>query len=252
MLSTGGKEVEEAVASIVALLRPAAGPGLGGHQRRSGGLELSGDCGARGQRSRRVRGQLAGRAQSRYVPFDITIDGREGGLDPADNEGILDVITTTGALLTAAIRTAPRDARGFHPYPFRSANREGFAAMGIAEVLLHAHDMAEGLGVPYEAPAHLAEFVLTRIFPTVQPRPDHWQNLLWATGRADLRRTPAFPAATGSPSGAGPTTSSSTPNASAWRASPRPPPPTWPRAAPAASTGSRAAPSRARVTPPGW
>jgi RimJ/RimL family protein N-acetyltransferase len=58
--------------------------------------------------------------------------------------------------------------------------------MGIAEVLLHAHDMAEGLGLPYEAPAHLAEFVLTRIFPTVQPGPDHWKTLLWATGRADL------------------------------------------------------------------
>jgi RimJ/RimL family protein N-acetyltransferase len=129
---------------------------------------------------------LAGRAQNAYVPFQISIDGREGGLDPADNAGILDVITTTGALLTAAIRTAPRDARGFHPYPFRSANREGFAAMGIAEVLLHTHDMAEGLGLPYEGPAHLAEFVLTRIFPHVQPGPDHWQTLLWATGRANL------------------------------------------------------------------
>ncbi|WP_405771228.1 GNAT family N-acetyltransferase [Streptomyces sp. NBC_01538] len=186
MLSTGGKEVEEAVASIVALLRPAVdrdwadiNAGRMDWSCRETAEHVASDLVA-------YAGQLASRAQSRYVPFDITIDGREGGLDPADNEGILDVITTTGALLTAAIRTAPRDARGFHPYPFRSANREGFAAMGIAEVLLHAHDMAEGLGEPYEAPAHLAEFVLTRIFPTVQPRPDHWQNLLWATGRADL------------------------------------------------------------------
>ncbi|MDX3455475.1 GNAT family N-acetyltransferase [Streptomyces sp. ME02-8801-2C] len=187
MLNTGGNEVDEAVASMVALLRPAVNRDWAGVA--AGPLDW--DC---RQTAEHVAsdlvayaGQLAGREQSRYVPFDITIDGREGGLDPADNEGILDVITTTGALLTAAVRTAPRDVRAFHPYPFRSANREGFAAMGIAEVLLHAHDMAEGLGLlPYEPPAHLAEFVLTRIFPSVRPGPDHWQTLLWATGRADL------------------------------------------------------------------
>ena len=178
--------MNEAVASIVALLRPAVERDWA--DVNAGRLEWSCRQTAEHVASDLVAyaGQLAGRAQNRYVPFDITIDGREGGLDPADNEGILDVITTTGALLTAAIRTAPRDARGFHPYPFRSANREGFAAMGIAEVLLHAHDMAEGLGLPYEAPAHLAEFVLTRIFPNVQPGSDHWQTLLWATGRANL------------------------------------------------------------------
>lgn len=42
--------------------------------------------------------------------------------------------------------------RAFHPFPFRHAGREGFAAMGIAEVLLHTHDIAEGLGIAYEPP----------------------------------------------------------------------------------------------------
>ncbi|MGY1498849.1 GNAT family N-acetyltransferase [Streptomyces sp. QTS52] len=186
MLSTGGNEVDEAVASAVALLRQALDRDWA--EINAGRLEWSCRRTAEHVASDLIAyaGQLAGRAQSAYTPFDITIDGREDGLDAADNAGIVDVLTTTGALLTAAVRTAPRDARGFHPYPFRSANREGFAAMGIAEVLLHTHDMAEGLGLPYEAPAHLAEFVLTRIFPHVQPGPDHWQNLLWATGRADL------------------------------------------------------------------
>ncbi len=52
-------------------------------------------------------GQLAGRAQDAYVPFDITLDGGGDGLDPADNGGVLQVIATTGALLAAAVRTTP-------------------------------------------------------------------------------------------------------------------------------------------------
>ncbi|MFI8189641.1 GNAT family N-acetyltransferase [Streptomyces sp. NPDC085946] len=125
-------------------------------------------------------GQLAGRAQDGYVPFDITLDEGTG------NAGLLDVIRTTGALLAAAVRTAPPGARAFHPYPFRSADREGFAAMGVAEVLLHTHDIAEGLGVPHEPPAGLCSFVLTRLFPHVRPGPTPWPTLLWATGRGEL------------------------------------------------------------------
>jgi GNAT superfamily N-acetyltransferase len=123
---------------------------------------------------------LAGRAQDAYVPFDITLEEGTG------NAGALDVIETAGALLVAAFRTTPRGVRAFHPFPFRSANREGFAAMGVAEVLLHTHDIAEGLGPAYEPPAELCAFVLTRIFPYVQPGPTPWQTLLWATGRGDL------------------------------------------------------------------
>jgi RimJ/RimL family protein N-acetyltransferase len=91
-----------------------------------------------------------------------------------------------GALLAAAVRTAPREARAFHPYPFRSANREGFAAMGVAEVLLHTYDMTAGLGLAYEPPSAVAEFVLSTIFPHVRPDSDAWRTLLWATGRGEL------------------------------------------------------------------
>ncbi|MFB7932683.1 GNAT family N-acetyltransferase [Streptomyces sp. NPDC056039] len=125
-------------------------------------------------------GQLAGREAEAYTPFELSLE--EG----AGNAGAVHVIRTTGALLAAAIRTTPRQVRAFHPYPFRSANREGFAAMGVAEVLLHTHDIAEGLGVPYEADSELCDFVLRRIFPHVQPGPNPWQTLLWATGRGEL------------------------------------------------------------------
>jgi RimJ/RimL family protein N-acetyltransferase len=180
MRDIGGEQVEAAVAEAVALLRTATGRDW--EKTGAGGLEwscrytaehIAGDLIA-------YAGQLAGRAQHAYVPFDITFD------DGTDNSGALDVIEATGALLAAAVRTTPREVRAFHPYPFRSANREGFAAMGTAEVLLHTHDIAAGLGLAYEPAPETAEFVLTRIFPHVRPDADPWRTLLWATGRGEL------------------------------------------------------------------
>jgi len=176
----GGDRVEEAVAGTVALLRTATDrdweavkAGQLAWSCRETAEHIASDLIA-------YAGQLAGRAAEAYVPFEIVME------DGTDNAGVLDVIETTGALLAATVRTTPREARAFHPYPFRSANREGFAAMGVAEVLLHTHDIAEGLGLPYEPPGALCEDVLTRIFPQVQPGPDPWRTLLWATGRGDL------------------------------------------------------------------
>ncbi|MFI2642718.1 GNAT family N-acetyltransferase [Streptomyces sp. NPDC018610] len=172
--------MERAVADAVALLRTATDRDW--ETVRAGRVEwscrhtaehIAGDLIA-------YAGQLAGRAQSDYVPFEITFDEGTG------NDGVLDVIETTGVLLTAAVRTTPPEVRAFHPYPFRSANREGFAAMGIAEVLLHTHDIATGLGLAYEPPADLCEDLLARIFPHVRPGEAPWPTLLWATGRGEL------------------------------------------------------------------
>ncbi|MFJ6662037.1 GNAT family N-acetyltransferase [Streptomyces sp. NPDC091377] len=179
-------QVTESVAEAVAALRPGTSKDWAGTPARG----LTWSCRATAEHIASdliaYAGQLAGRAQDAYVPFQITIDGTEGGLDPADNAGTLQVIETTGALLAAAVRTAPRAARAFHPYPFRGAGREGFAAMGVAEVLLHTHDLTEALALAYEpSPAH-AEFVLRTIFPHIQPDADPWRTLLWATGRGEL------------------------------------------------------------------
>ncbi|GGU05296.1 acetyltransferase [Streptomyces coeruleorubidus] len=180
MWTTGAEQVEQAVAECVGLL--GAVTDRDWEAVRAGRLEwscretaehIAGDLIA-------YAGQLAGREQEAWTPFEISLE--EG----ADNAGALRVIRTMGTLFAAAIRTTPREVRAFHPYPFRSANREGFAAMGVAEVLLHTHDMAEGLGVSYEPAPELCDFVLTRIFPHVQPGPTPWQTLLWATGRGDL------------------------------------------------------------------
>ncbi|MEU6096621.1 GNAT family N-acetyltransferase [Streptomyces sp. NPDC047079] len=180
MRSMGGERVEEAAASCTGLLRTVTDQDWEG--TKAGRLEWSCRRTAEHIASDLLvyAGQLAGRAQDAYVPLGLTLDEGTG------NAGVLDVIEATGALLAAAVRTTPREVRAFHPYPFRSANREGFAAMGVAEVLLHTHDIAEGLGLAYEPPAELCEDVLNRIFPQVRPGPAAWPTLLWATGRGDL------------------------------------------------------------------
>ncbi|WP_432080856.1 GNAT family N-acetyltransferase [Streptomyces sp. WAC 04229] len=180
MRTMGGEQVEEAVASAVALLRTAAGRDW--ETARAGGPEWS--CRYTAEHIAGVliayAGQLAGRATEAWVPFEITLDEGTG------TEDVLQVIETSGALLAATVRTTPREVRAFHSYPYRSANREGFAAMGLAEVFLHTHDIAEVLGLTYEPPAEQCADVLARIFPHVQPGTDPWRTLLWATGRGDL------------------------------------------------------------------
>ncbi|MGA5039439.1 GNAT family N-acetyltransferase [Streptomyces capoamus] len=174
-----GDQVEAAVASCTATLRAAvdrdwAAVNAAGLEWscRTTAFHIAEDFLAYASR-------LAARAQDR-LPLAITLP--EG----TDNAGLLQVIEATGALLAAAVRTAPPGVRAFHPSPFGGADREGSAAMGVAEALLHTHDIARGLGLAHEPPADLAESVLTWLFPHVQPGPEPWPTLLWATGRGEL------------------------------------------------------------------
>ncbi|MFF7331019.1 GNAT family N-acetyltransferase [Streptomyces sp. NPDC008150] len=180
MREMGSEQVRAAVAEAVAVLRTAVDRDW--ETPRAGRLEwnvrytaehVAGDLIA-------YAGQLTSGAQHAYVPFELTLDEGTGNAD------VLDVVEATGGLLAAAVATTPPGVRAFHPYPFRAADREGFAATGVAEVLLHTHDMAVGLGIAYEPPAELCEDLLTRIFPHVRPGPAPWPTLLWATGRGDL------------------------------------------------------------------
>ncbi|MFJ3761687.1 GNAT family N-acetyltransferase [Streptomyces sp. NPDC090080] len=180
MREMGGDQVEEAVAACVAVLRPAADRDW--TAVKAAGLEWSCHETAVHVADDLVAyaANLAGRAKDAYVPFELRLD------DGTDNSGLLHVIETTGALLAATVRTAPHGVRAFHPYPFRSADRTGFAAMGVAEVLLHTQDMAAALGLPYRPSEELAAAVLEVLFPHVQPGPSPWTTLLWATGRGEL------------------------------------------------------------------
>ncbi|MFJ4804075.1 GNAT family N-acetyltransferase [Streptomyces murinus] len=180
MRAMSGEHVTEAVAGCLAVLRAAADRDW--RSVRAGRVEW--DCHTTAVHVAddlvAYAANLAGRARDAYIPFELKLD--EG----TDNAGLLQVLEATGALLAAAVVTAPPSVRAFHPYPFRDADRSGFAAMGVTEVLLHTHDMAEGLGLPYEPSAELAESVLATIFPHIQPGPRPWPTLLWATGRGEL------------------------------------------------------------------
>lgn len=177
---SGGDQLDAAVAECVTLLRSLTE--LDWEGTLAAGLDWS--CREAAEHIAddllAYAGQLAGRARDAYLPFEIRFE------DGTANSGVVDVIETGGALLAAAVRTTPPRVRAFHPSPFRSANRQGFAAMGVAEVLLHTHDVALGLGVVFQPSPELAEFVLQRIFPEVRPGVDPWETLLWATGRGEL------------------------------------------------------------------
>lgn len=129
-----------------------------------------------------------------YVPIAMT-STRPGGAESAIHvdrekgpESLLQALEACGTLLVAMVATASPDTRAWHPYG--TSDPEGFAAMGVAETLVHGHDAAQGLGVPWEPPADLCARVLNRLFPGAPANALPWAALLWATGRADLPGRP--------------------------------------------------------------
>jgi hypothetical protein len=118
-------------------------------------------------------------------PANVIFADRDAG--PA---GLLQVLEASGALLTAIVRTAPPTVRSHHI--FGAADPEGFAAMGIVEILVHTYDIAEGLSISWTPPADLCNRVLARLFPDAPTDTERWPTLLWATGRAELPDRPCL------------------------------------------------------------
>ncbi|CAL9341529.1 hypothetical protein [Streptomyces sp. enrichment culture] len=125
-------------------------------------------------------GQVAARPADAYLPFDLTV---RPDAPPAD---VLRVVTACGRLLSGVLATAGPELRAWHRGP---CDAEGFAAMGVAETLLHAHDIARGLSVEWLPPAPMSRAVLDRLFPGAPPG-DPARVLLWCTGRGDLDGLP--------------------------------------------------------------
>ncbi|NNJ08076.1 hypothetical protein HHX38_28685 [Streptomyces sp. PKU-MA01144] len=124
------------------------------------------------------------------VPFDCgtrRAGGPAGTLfadRAAGPRGLLQMLDACGGMLTAMVRTAPAETRAHHT--FGTSDAEGFAAMGVVETLVHTHDVAQGLGLPWSPPAGLCARVLARLFPYAPADTDRWETLLWATGRGEL------------------------------------------------------------------
>ena len=106
--------------------------------------------------------------------------------------GLLQALEACGGLLVAMVRTASPRVRAFHVHGVSDA--EGFAAMGVAETLVHMHDVTQGLGLAWNPPADLCTRVLARLFPHAPVTASPWPTLLWATARGDL---PGLPRLTG-------------------------------------------------------
>ncbi|MFG2985915.1 maleylpyruvate isomerase N-terminal domain-containing protein [Streptomyces sp. NPDC048258] len=125
-------------------------------------------------------GQVAARPTDSYLPFDLTV---RTGASPRE---VLHVVTVGGGLLSSALATAGPDVRAWH---WGLSDPTGFAAMGVAEILLHTHDITQGLQVQWLPPAPLCSAVIRRLFPDAPPG-DPARVLLWCTGRGELEGRP--------------------------------------------------------------
>jgi hypothetical protein len=126
---------------------------------------------------------IQGSPKRRYLPTELTLD------DDATATGLLEAIPIHGELLRRAVVCADPNDRGYHVYGV--ADPDGFAAMGVVEVLVHTYDLARGLDPDsrWRPPAELAAPVLQRLFPTA-PKGHPSQVLLYACGRTALGERP--------------------------------------------------------------
>lgn len=124
---------------------------------------------------------VAGRTDD-YVRFEAAL------LSAATPAQALEFAVTGAGLLAAAVATADPEVRAFHPCGV--SDPEGFAGMGVVEVLVHGEDMARGLGVKLEPPPDVCARVLARMFPEVTVDAEPWTALLWATNRVELPGLP--------------------------------------------------------------
>lgn len=175
MRQMDGTDVDHALTEMVRVLSPYESRDW---QRRAGSLEWS--CWTTAAHVAHdllaYAGQVAARSESAYLPFDLVI---RTDTPPRD---LLQVVVACGRLLSNALFAAGPDARAWH---WGTTDPSGFAAMGVTEILMHTHDIAQGLGVGWLPPESLCAAVLDRLFPDA-PDGDPVKALLWSTGRAEL------------------------------------------------------------------
>ncbi|WP_260614904.1 maleylpyruvate isomerase N-terminal domain-containing protein [Streptomyces sp. WAC05292] len=175
-----GSDVERAAAGMLSALSPHGGRDW---TVRAGSLEWS--CWTTAAHVAHdlfaYAAQVAALPADGYLPLDLRV---QPGAPPRE---ALRAVTVSARLLRAAVDAADPGDRAWHWGPCDPA---GFAAMGVAEVLLHTYDIAQGLGLDWRPPADLSALVLARLFPDAPaavPPPD---ALLWSAGRAALPDRP--------------------------------------------------------------
>ncbi|WGD38727.1 hypothetical protein [Streptomyces cathayae] len=113
-------------------------------------------------------GQLAARPADAYLLFDLRV---RPTASPAE---ALQVAAACGGLPGSALATADPSLRAWHRGP---CDPTGFAAMGVAEILLHIHDITRGLAAADTAMGGRARPAVPRR-PARRARPSvavvHW------------------------------------------------------------------------------
>jgi hypothetical protein len=129
--------------------------------------------------------QLIARPDGRYVTFEAALTKDATAVDA------LEFVVTGAGLLAATVQTTSHEVRAYHPTG--QADPEGFAGMGVIEILVHGEDIARGLGVALDPPDDVCARVLARMFPELHVDDldaDAWTALLWATDRVELPGRP--------------------------------------------------------------
>jgi hypothetical protein len=112
--------------------------------------------------------------------------------DPdAGPDGLLQVFEASGALLSTMVSASTSPPEG--PRPFGVTDPACFAAAaGVVEVLVHTHDVSQGLGLSWTPSGDLCRRALNRMFPDAPADTEPWATLLWATGRSHLAGHPSI------------------------------------------------------------
>lgn len=97
---------------------------------------------------------------------------------------LLEALEGRAALLAEVCTAAPPGVRGAHEWGMPDVS--GFAALACDEMLVHASDIASGLGLGFDPPHEICTRVLARLFPWTPRDGDQWETLQWANGRGSL------------------------------------------------------------------
>jgi hypothetical protein len=113
---------------------------------------------------------------------------RRGHVRDGDEKGsierLLEALVSSGHILARVVEATPAGGRAYHS--FGLADGSGFVAMACDESLVHANDIASGLGVVLQPPEGICERVTARLFPWAPEHDDAWARLLWCNGRTAL------------------------------------------------------------------
>jgi hypothetical protein len=96
----------------------------------------------------------------------------------------LESVTIAATLLAHTVRATEPQVRAFHPWG--TSDPSGFAAMGVVEILVHAHDLVRTFGIDWTPPDDLVAPVVDRLFPNAPDGVTPGAVLLWCTGRIAL------------------------------------------------------------------